>query len=311
MIIDIHMHLGDFLYRNGASMIGNDIPFPKRFTIQSFEEKVLRFNSNAATRWFFAKYDDLYTESVKNRIHAATFAHLQEYFDLLSNSSSKLFGDSIVESYCMPIAPYVTYSDIREWAKSEKRLKTFTSINPDLSIEESTKEIASAANDPNCYGIKLHPIIQGIPFNSERCYSAIEAFRKSGKPILFHAGASRYYLGKEKKCQHCELDDVKSASEMVSRYPDVPFIIGHAGIAEYNEWAQEFRLFNNVFFDITVQPCKTIQELVSIYGEDRALFATDWPCVNPGITMKIVRKALSSSQLEKVMFKNAKSILRA
>ena len=309
MIVDIHMHLGNFLYRHGAEIIGCEIPFPTKFSIQTIEERVLRFNSNSLTKKVFAKLDDFYVKSVQSRVRAATLMNLQSYYESLETWSTRLFGDSHVESYCMPISPYVTFRDIRQWTLLEKRLRTFTSINPSLSLNAMCEEIASDAKDKCCSGLKLHPIIQGIPFDSISCFSALDIFRLSRKPVLFHSGASRYYLGSERNLQHCELDNIEAATKMVAHYPDIPFIIGHAGIAEFDEWAQALKPFDNVFFDVSIQSCKNIQKLVRDYGEDRALFATDWPCADPSVTYKIVIKALTYKQLEKVMFRNAISIL--
>ena len=206
----------------------------------------------------------------------------------------------------MPIAPYVSMDDIHEWGLKDYRLKSFTSIDVSLSCKEACERIVNQMK--SCYGLKLHPIIQGLPFDSEMTYSVLDLFKDTGKPVLFHAGGSRYYLGKEKPLQHCELNDIQSARTMVSRYPEVPFIIGHAGIAEYKEWWHAMREFENVFIDITLQSVNSIRYLLSNYGEDRILFATDWPCVNPKTTLKNVTKALTFSQLEKCMFKNAKSL---
>lgn len=309
MIVDVHMHLGNFLYRHGAEIIGCDIPFPTKFSIQTFEERVLRFNSNTITKMVFDKLDDYYTKSVQSRIRAATLRNLQSYYKTLETWSTRLFGDSHVESYCMPISPYVTFRDIRQWTILEKRLRTFTSINPSLSLNAMCEEIASDAKDKYCFGLKIHPIIQGIPFDSKFCFNALDIFRLSGKPVLFHAGASRYYIGNERNLQHCELDNKEAAVKMVAHYPDVPFIIGHAGIAEFEEWAQSLRRFDNVFFEVTVQSCKNIQKLVRYYGEDRMLFATDWPCIDPKVTCNILMKALTYRQLEKAMFRNAFTIL--
>lgn len=303
MIIDVHMHLGDFLHTNGAEIIGKNIPFPTKFNIQKFEEDILKFNSFLWTKILFSRFDDAYTLSVQNRIKAATYANLLAYYSVLERWSYELFCDKTVISFCMPISPYVNIEDIQKWESREKRLLSFTSIDPTLSINDACKQIQRQMDE--CHGLKLHPIIQGIPFDSELNFAILDIFKLSNKPILFHAGGSRYYLGKEKQFQHCELDDINAAKRMVSKYPTIPFIIGHAGLSEYKEWYLAMYEYENVFFDITVQSINNIRYLISKYGENRVLFATDWPCVNPTTTLKIVSKALNYSQLEKCMYKNA------
>lgn len=307
MIIDIHMHIGDILHREGGKSATLDVEMPNRFNIQRFEEDILKFNSFKITKYFFEKYDDFYTLSVQKRIKAGNIYNLNKYFDILTNFSLKFFGDTTVKSICMPVAPYVTLNDIYPITQTERRLLSFTSINPDLSIRDACDELCNSIY--KCHGLKLHPIIQGIPFNSPYTYSALDIFNGTGKPVLFHAGASRYYLGNEKNLQHCDLDDPYAAREMIEKYPQIPFIIGHSGIAEYQEWAMLLKKYDNVYFDITVQSVYTIRKLISWYGEDKMLFATDWPCVNPTTTLNIAIKALNDRQMEKCFYQNAKNLI--
>lgn len=306
MIIDAHMHLGDFLNDNGIRILKERTEMPDGFNIQKFEEKILRFNSNFITKAIFEKFDDYYTLSVINRIKAANLNNYKVHRNTLAKKSEQLFGDRQVICFCMPIAPYVPFRDVYKATKKIKSLRCFTSINPNLSIEDACEEFEQDA--PLFYGLKLHPIIQGIPFNSERTFAILDIMKKIGKPVLFHAGASRYYLGNERYKQHCELDDIAAAEEMVKRYPEIQFVIGHGGIAEYQEWAEALRKYDNTYFDLTVQSKKTIRELISYYGEDKILFATDWPCVDDKTTISIASHALSSNQLEKCMFLNASRI---
>lgn len=306
MIIDVHMHLGNFLRKNGKDVISKHIEMPQGFNIQRFEEDVLHFKHFTITDYLFQKYDDYYTFSVRNRIKAGTYQNLNKYYSFLEHMSQRLFNDSTIRTFCMPIAPYVTFQDIYPYSVNDNRLLSFNSIDLSYSLDMAINKLIETL--PYCYGLKLHPIIQGIPFNSECTYRALDIFKGTGKPVLLHAGASRYFLGKEKRLQHCELDNPFDAKEMISRYPDIPFIVGHAGIAEYKEWAELLHKYENVYVDITVQSVSTVKELIQWYGEDKLLFATDWPCVNPKTTMGVVLKALDDNQVEKILYKNALSL---
>lgn len=306
MIIDVHMHLGDILHKDGGKIISHTVEMPNRFNIQRFEEDILKFNSFPLSKIMFEILDDHYTRSVSDRIKAGTYENLKRYYNFLENTSSQLFGDSLVRSFCMPVAPYVTFEDLYLASSNESRLLSFNSIDPTYPLDLACHLLKETM--PYCYGLKLHPIIQGIPFNSEYTYCALDIINGTGKPVLLHAGASRYYLGNEKHFQHCEYDDPLAAREMIRRYPDIPFIIGHAGIAEYKTWASLLHKYENVYFDITVQSVSSIKQLIKWYGEDKMLFATDWPCVNPETTLKIVKKALNEKQLKKLMYENALSL---
>lgn len=305
MIIDAHMHLGNFLYPNGGEIIDKHIKMPNPFNIQRFEEDILKFKSFGMTKKFFDTHDDDYTVSVQNRIFAATAENLAKHVQALKRMSLLRFGDEKVFCMCMPIEPYVSLKDISATDLKEY-IKPFTSIYPTNNISYACDKLESEME--SCFGLKLHPIIQGIRFDSELTYAALSTLAKFNKPVLFHAGASRYYIGNEKYKQHCEYDNISSAQKMVSSFPSIPFIIGHAGIAEYKEWADAFKSFENVFVDITVQSIPAIRNIVNLYGEDRIMYASDWPCVRTEPTIRIISKALNNSQLDKCLYKNANTI---
>ena len=159
------------------------------------------------------------------------------------------------------------------------------------------------------YGLKLHPIIQGIRFDAKITFEVLDSIKHCGKPVLLHCGSSRYYLREEKKLQHLEYDDIKAAKKMVKSFPSINFILGHAGCSEVIEWTNEFSNCDDVFVDITVQPEKMIHYLLNKYGEERVLFASDWPCINPDSTFKIMMKSLTDKQKEKCLFKNSLTLL--
>ena len=306
MIVDIHMHLGDILNPRGATIISSNTRMPRGFNIQVFEEKILYFKSYWWTHWIFERYDDFYTKSVQDRIRAGTIGNFQKHYSLLKGLSMELFGDGRVYCACMPVAPNVYYEDLVPWANESTGLLPFTSIDPAASIEENYMTISKQTG---AYGLKLHPILQGIPFDSELVFSILNIFEKCRKPVLFHAGASRYYLGEDKIRQFCHLDDIQAAESMVRAFPDIPFVVGHAGIAERELWADALKKYDNVFFDISVQSVSSIKKLINYYGEDKILLGTDWPCVNTKITLKIIKKACTSKQLEKALYLNAAKIL--
>ena len=307
MIIDIHMHLGNILYPQGEYIINSYVPYPNGFNIQRFEEDVLEYKSNKFSRWAFDLLDDFYTKSVRKRIFAGTYENFLNHKKIVSEYDKKIGGNGRLFFVCMPVSPYVTYKDLYEVARKDKDLLLFTSPNPTIPIQDACELIENETKF--ACGIKLHPIIQQKQFDSDLYISAIETIRKKDKVVLFHAGASRYYLGKEKIMQKCEYDDIQAAKRLVKLFPDVKFIMGHAGIAEYKEWANEFKNYDNVFVDGTVQSVKSLQELHSLYGSNRILYGSDFPAIRTEPTLKIFFKAFKGEALEKCLYKNALTLL--
>ena len=307
MIIDFHMHLGDILHEAGIKNIYSNKKIPTKFNIQRFEEVFLQFNSYKLTNYILNKYDDFYTRSVQERLKAATLQNYRKYLKKLKSFSLKVFSDQDVKSLCMPISPYVNFDDILALSKEESAIIPFASIPIHLSGKDMLKKLN--ADMTIAKGLKLHPIIQGVPFDSKTTYSALEIVKSHKKVVLLHAGASRYYLGEEKHLQHCELDNPYSAEKIIRCFPEVPFIIGHAGIYEFPLWAEIIAKYENVLVDVSVQSIKSIRNIINLYGIDRVLFASGWPCVDLDITLKIIQRAINVNQLEKVLYKNALDIL--
>ncbi len=302
------MHLGDILHYNGGNIISQNINMPKKINIQWFEENILRFRSNCVTQKLFALLDDQYTKSVQDRIKSGTYENFLKYKLFLQQMSNRYFKNDRVYFACMPVAPYVNFEDLIIWNSKDSTILPFTSIDPNISINDACYKVSSQMY--KAYGLKLHPIIQGIPFNSKRTFKVLESIEKFNKPVLLHTGSSRYYLGDEREKQHLELDDIKSAKEMIRTFPNVIFILGHAGCSEVVDWTNEFSPFENVFIDITVQSKNSIRFLINRYGEDRILFGSDWPCIDPRITLKIIINTLTEKQQEKCFFRNASNLLK-
>lgn len=307
MIIDFHMHLGDILHKDGAKTIYAQKKMPRKFNIQRFEEKILHFNTSQITNWLLAKYDDQYTKSVQERLQAATAENYCHYLDRLKKLSAQLFQDEEVRCICMPISPYVNFDDVYAFSKQEKSIEPFTSILPHVSESDMLKDLNRTL--PLAKGLKLHPIIQGIPFDSRATFEALKLVSFHKKVVLLHAGASRYYLDGERHLQHCELDDPREAEKMIRYFPEIIFVVGHAGIYEFDIWASLLAKYENVFVDLSVQSSKSITNIINLYGIDRVLYASDWPCVDPNITKQIMLKTFKDEQLEKVFYKNALNIL--
>lgn len=308
MIIDIHMHLGNIFRENGGATIYQNIKYPRHFNIQRFEEDVLKFNIRSCFQNYFKVHDDEYTLSVQERASAGTADnYVNLHYKTLQKLSKHFFGDDKVFCACMPISPYVNFDDIYEYSMRNKTIIPFTSINPLDSVDDISKKISEESK--LCAGLKLHPILQGIAFNSGKTYAALDVFRPVGKPVLFHAGASRYYIGDEAYKQHCELDSVTDAVAMISKYHDIPFIVGHTGIYEYEEWSSALSRFENVYCDISVQSSAHISEILNTWGEDRVLFGTDFPCCRTKSVIKIVAKAIPKRVCEKIFYANATNIL--
>ena len=303
MIIDIHSHLGDILYPNGGESIFRQgvADYSAVDAITLAEAELYRNVEQLQNETEPDDLMDLLGEASQARSRTATL----ENFDL------SLEGTDIVKTACMPIPPYVTFEDLRMANEKDARVIPFTGI--DFTCENDIDSGLADDVSKGAKGLKLHPIIQKMPLHSKRVYEAVEAFSPHGLPVLCHCGSSSYYVGEEKVSrQTIDFGDISHARELVSRFPKVPFILGHAGLLEVDAVMELLGGFKNVWVDISFQTPEKIRELIHTFGPEKILFASDWPWGSRTTPIKTVTEACRGDiRLEGLIFyENAAHLLK-
>ena len=192
----------------------------------------------------------------------------------------------------------------------------FTAAHPDRGVEQNLERIERAVNDLGLKGIKINPHAGHYP-NDERLYPVFEKATELGVPVMFHTGIKAPSEGtRVKYCQPIYLDDV------AVDFPDMTIIIAHAGYP----WVEETILVGlyagNVYADISTLTqiegvmgfevmLPTLQKLTASWGAQRVLFGSDG-IFNMEETLTAVKSAdfLSDSDREKILWKNAKEVLK-
>ena len=262
-IIDVHGHLGDILYPDGGELIlKKNIKYPYSFwqwllcEKNYYKETFLYKTANKISPFWSVK-------SERKRNKAATLENLQK----------SLEDTNIVKCVCAPVAPNVKYEDILKASKKEPRIVAFTSpdfTNPDMpeKLEEDLKNGAA--------GIKIHPIIQETELNSKIADSALEIIKKYSKPVLIHAGPANYYLPKENKKRFIDFASVEKIGNLIEAFPSVNFIVGHAGLDDYEKVIETMPKYKNAYADTSFQYPDSIKKIINALGADRVMFASDW-----------------------------------
>lgn len=303
MIIDMHSHIGDILYINGGDLIqklGQKKP-SENDLIAGAEDRLFRTREGGGNELNYDEIEDVIAKAARARNFTATLENMRDSMD----------EAGMDKTVCLPVPPYVTFNDLKTAQKSDPRIIPFTGVDytREYDIESSLEEdVAQGAK-----GMKLHPIIQKVPLNSKETFKAVEAFAPHGLPILFHCGVSSYYLDAEKATnQITEYGRIGYAKDLVAAFPTVSFVMGHAGMLQVNEAIACLSDFDNVWVDITFQSPETIIELISAFGSNRVLYASDWPFGNRMVTIKTVREACQGDDsLERMIFsENATQLLK-
>lgn len=167
-------------------------------------------------------------------------------------------------------------------------------------------------------GLKLHPILQNVPLTDERTYAAVEVFGERNMPIISHCGINDYYKPDSpyRSLAPKEYGELHYMIDLIARYPDYILIPAHAGGDcgwEYEELAEIVHKhgWKNVYTDTSFKNAKVMNELVELFGEDRILFATDYPFDGIRYSVLECEKAFANnSQLAaKVFYSNAAKLL--
>lgn len=316
--IDIHSHLGNILYppntysESGENIIfKTGIKFPPSTGLQRIDEKTL-FREPFYTI-ILNKLLPMWSVNCERKRNAA--ATLQNFKDSFSDTAKT--GIEIKYCACLPVAPNTTYEDIREAAKTDSRIIAFTS--PDftnlnymnMNMNMKKKLLADLQNGAS--GVKIHPIIQETEADSKEVMEAVEVVSKHSKPVpvLLHCGKATYYTPKENKKQFAEYASPARIKRLISAFPGVRFIVGHAGLSEMRAVIDLMSEYKNVYVDTSFQPPEAITTLISVFGGDKVLFASDWPygLRNPALLAVIEACGGDDSLLKAVLYDNAYRVL--
>jgi len=302
MIIDIHTHLGDILYPNGGKLIDQkNIRKKIFFDVISLSETLLHTGiSDAMDQLLYKKIYTLVTRASRARNATATLENMRQSMD----------AAGVDKSVCMPIPPYVIFDDLEKASRKDNGVIPFTGIDytKDYDMGAALKSDVSKG----AKGMKLHPIIQRAPLDNRKTFEAMEAFAPFRLPVLFHCGVSSYYLGAEQQQkENAALGEIVYAKNLVSNFPNVTFIAGHAGLFQYRDVMDLLGGFKNVMVDTSVQSPGHIRELLKVFGPERVMYASDWPYGSRKPAIKIVKKACRGDKsLEKqIFYENAASLL--
>ena len=153
------------------------------------------------------------------------------------------------------------------------------------------------------HGIKLHPDTQLFDIDDKRMYPVYEMIE--GKiPLMVHSGDYRYSYSHPERLRR-----------VMKAFPRLITIAAHfGGWSMPDEGVKQLSDMENCFVDISSSfdriSLEKGAELVSLFGEDRVLFASDFPLGSPTVEREnLMRMKLSDDVREKIAYKNAEKLL--
>ncbi len=164
----------------------------------------------------------------------------------------------------------------------------FSRIDPN---HKDWEEEMDRAVELGMKGFKFHPYAQG--FECDEIDFAYEKATELGLPILIHSA-------------HKEGKYIDQLKEVLPSYPDIPFILAHAGITEQSDAMKMANELGNVYMDLSINKKHRVEVLNLMVEEDKMMFGSDSPY--GGIEKTLERMDIdwkSEEQVKKIFYENA------
>jgi hypothetical protein len=153
---------------------------------------------------------------------------------------------------------------VLRWAgESDGRLIPYCRLDPNEDpVGEAERCLARGAR-----GIKLHPRAQAFEFGIAAADAIFAVARDAGVPILIHAGRG--------------MAPMDALADLALRYPEVPLVLAHAGIAGQGMFAARLNGHPHVVYDTSTLSPFDVIELFARVPAERVVFASDVPYGRP------------------------------
>jgi hypothetical protein len=153
---------------------------------------------------------------------------------------------------------------VLEWAAaSDGRLIPYCRLDP----EEDPVAEAHRCLERGARGIKLHPRAQAFEFGHRAASDIFGVAREAGVPILIHAGRG--------------METMAALVDLALRFPEVPLVLAHAGIADQGIFAAGLADHPRVLYDSSCFGPQDVVELFARVPAERIVFASDVPYGRP------------------------------
>lgn len=126
-----------------------------------------------------------------------------------------------------------------------------------------------AANRDLIFGIKVHPYLANLPFNSYEIERYVQLAKQLDLAVVTHTATDAN-------------SSPRLVSEVARKYPSVNFVLYHMGMTEDSREAISLIAEHpNLYGDCCWVPPRNVLEAIQTCGSDRMLFGTDNPINGP------------------------------
>jgi predicted TIM-barrel fold metal-dependent hydrolase len=176
--------------------------------------------------------------------------------------------------------------------RSGGRLQAFYFANPHRNTEEYRKEGATYQ------GLKLGPAVHGIAFDDSRVLAFVALAAHHRHPVYLHVLPRPGFT-------------VKDVVALAQRFPDTPFILGHAASGHCEFAALDLiEGASNIHVEMSGGFTSFVQASMARLGVERVLFGSEYPLQHPRAELAKMRCLdASTAELEKMLGGNITRLL--
>lgn len=166
----------------------------------------------------------------------------------------------------------------------------FFTYNPHFP-ELMETELPVYFKHPQIRGIKIHQGLHKTTIKNPDYRPIYNFANKYRLPIMIHTWS---------------METIKNIEDISAEYPEAIFIMGHFGaVPDSMKYAAKvIKSRKNVYGDTTVSTMfeKNVEWLVEIAGEDKVLYGTDMPFIDPRVCLgRVINSDLNNSIKEKIL----------
>ena len=183
-------------------------------------------------------------------------------------------------------------------AEHPDRFRGWWVISPNYP-DRIPAELEAFEATPGFIGFKLHPSQQGVSLTSDAYAPAYEYANARGLPILSHTWSGAGL---------CSYREVAAVAE---KYPQIRFLMGHAGYGDWVESARVARDHEHVYLELTAAYSVrgALEIMCEHAGSRKITFGTDHPWFDPHYGIGCILSAyMTDEDRRNILYRNAQRL---
>ncbi|RMF13877.1 MAG: amidohydrolase [Candidatus Dadabacteria bacterium] len=156
-------------------------------------------------------------------------------------------------------------------------------------------------------GIKLHPTMQQFFPDDPAVMPVYAEAARHGMAVFYHCGRAGIEPRSSQPFAH-----PKRYRKPPERFPEIPFIFGHAGARDWREAMAVAADYDNVWLEIEGQGVLELQTMIKELSPEKLVFGSDWPFFPEAAMMARLLMATEGQPDARrlILSDNARGILR-